>query len=156
MDDRKTFLDYIGQMLSVLGAIVVIFIVLGKTVGDGAANISTLYSLGSEGISFHTLLQFLLLASLLTFLRFFFFTDTIIKAMSIAGRTVGMFASIIVVIVVMAICFAWFPVDNIHAWIGFFISFAVCAGGSLLIATLKEKGENRKLEEALKLLQKEK
>ncbi len=51
---------------------------------------------------------------------------------------------------IFIICFNWFTLDFVPAWIGFFISF----GGFFIISTLimvvKTKHENKKYDELLK------
>ena len=59
-----------------------------------------------------------------------------------------MLIGIIVMIIAFVVAFDWFPVNKIEAWIGFFVSFGIVI--SLGVTLLKEKAENRKMEEALK------
>lgn len=61
-----------------------------------------------------------------------------------------MLIGIIVMIIAFVVAFDWFPVNKIEAWIGFFVSFGICFVISLGVTLLKEKAENRKMEEALK------
>ncbi len=110
--------------------------------------------MAGEGIGQATILQILLLSVIITAIRFLFFTDVLIKNMKIAARTICMFLCIILTIVVMVLAFKWFPADNLRAWIGFAVSFALCSGISFLISYLKEKSDNQKLERALQNIQK--
>lgn len=149
MENRKTVFDYLGQMLTVFGFSMVVLNAFSLLIGEDARSISTIYSLGSEGISVTTSLQFLGLSACITGFRFVFFTDGIIRQMSVIMRTVCMFVSIIVLVAVCAFMFDWFPVDMWQAWAAFFLTFAICSAASLLLMALKEKAENRKMEEAL-------
>ena len=65
-----------------------------------------------------------------------------------------MLTGIIVMIIVFVVVFDWFPVNKIEARIGFFVSFGICFLISLGVTLLKEKAENRKMEEALKKINK--
>lgn len=67
-------------------------------------------------------------------------------------RTVLMFVCIILSIALFAGIFAWFPVNQIKPWIMFFICFFVCAFFSVLVSLLKEKSDNKKMQEALERL----
>lgn len=63
-------------------------------------------------------------------------------------RNIMFFGTICVTIAL----FAWFPIGNVRAWIGFLISFIVCLAISVEIRKLAENAENKKLEQALKKL----
>jgi hypothetical protein len=67
-------------------------------VGEKSESVSTVFSLGDDGISTATLLQFLLSSVLITFLRSLFFTGRVIRNMSLARRTALMFLSVSAVI----------------------------------------------------------
>lgn len=152
MDDRKTFFGYAGQALITYGFSIVALNLFCILVGEYAQDVSTIYSLGKEGLSTATMMQFFVVSICITGLRALFFTDGIIRQMSITLRTVCMLLSIIVLIVLCVAVFGWFPVDMWQAWTGFFITFALCFVGSMSITRLKEKTENRKMEEALRRL----
>lgn len=149
MEENKTIFDYIGQFFATFGIIVTIFIVLGSAMGEEAKNISNLFSLGSEGLRLDTLLQLFVFALLLTFEEILFVTDRIIKKMPMAARILCFFVTVIITIVGFVICFAWFPIDDEKSWIGFLVSFTVCTVVAVGISLLKEKAENKKMEQAL-------
>lgn len=155
MEDRKTILDYIGQVFITFGFSIVALNLFCVLVGGQAQEVSSIYSMGKEGLSVATMMQFLGVSVCITGLRFLFFTDRIIRQMSLTLRTVCMLMSIIVMIVLCASVFGWFPVDMWQSWAGFLITFALCFAGSMYITHLKEKTENRKMEEALRKLKEE-
>lgn len=155
MENRKTVFDYLGQMLIVFGFSTVVLDVFCLLIGEDAQRISTIYSLGKEGISVAASLQFLGVSACITGFRFVFFTDGIIRQMSVVMRTVCMFVSIIILIAVCAVLFDWFPVDMWQPWAAFLLTFAFCSAASLLLMALKEKAENRKMEEALNRIKQE-
>ena len=57
MESRKTLFDYLGQTLVVFGFSTIVLDVLCLLVGEDAQSISTIYSLGKDGISVTTSLQ---------------------------------------------------------------------------------------------------
>lgn len=61
-----------------------------------------------------------------------------------------MLSAVVVVIVIFTVLFGWFPVDMWESWAAFFLTFGLCFAGSLTVMHLKEKAENRKMEEALR------
>ena len=150
MEDKKTIFDYLGQLFATYGITVAIFIVFGMVVGEGAREFSTLFALGNQGISFQTLAQLFLLALIITVVQILFLTDRWVKNMQMLFRNVCFFGCICVAMVVFAVLFAWFPIGDVKAWIGFTVSFAVCTVISVVIGRAEEKAENRKMEQALK------
>ncbi len=123
--------------------------------GKKAGEISTIFALGENGIPLITLVQFLLMAFIITVLRWILFTDKLIKNLSLALRSILMFIAVITMVAIFAALFQWFPVNMITPWILFFICFAICATVSVVISILKEKSENKKLQEALERLKQE-
>lgn len=152
MEDKKTIFDYAGQVFITFGFSIVALSLFCVLVGEQAQEVSSIYSMGRDGLSIATMMQFLGVSVCITGFRFLFFTDRIIRQMSITVRMVFMLLSIIVLIVLCAAVFGWFPIGMWQAWTGFFTTFAVCFVCSMLIARLKEKTENRKMEEALRRL----
>lgn len=155
MEKRRSFFDYMGQTLSVFGTSIVVLNILCLVVGEEAQSISTLYSLGNKGISVTTAIQFLGVSGCITWFRFLFFTDEIIRRMSGIMRMACMFGAVIILVAVCAVIFGWFPVYMWQAWAGFLLSFTFCTGVSMTAMALKEKTENRKMEEALQRIKEE-
>ncbi len=96
------------------------------TIGTSTKEYSTLFELGSKGLTISTLLQLLFLSMIVIFIF-----------------------SIFTAIVIFVFAFGWFPVSDIRAWIGFIISFSISMTVSLIITRFIEKSENRKMQEAL-------
>ena len=149
MNRKNTILDFLSHVFLIFGITVACLIAFVALFGADAGKVSTIFQLGNDGIAIATLLQYLLMAVVITALRMIFFTDTVIHNASIAVRTVAMFASIIIAIAVFAAVFGWFPVIMWEAWLAFFVCFAVCAAISIVISTIKEKSDNKKLQAAL-------
>lgn len=149
MEERKHLLDYLGQIMMVFGITVSLITVICCLVGDDAKEYSTMFVLGSGGVPVNTILQYLLSSVCITGFRFLFFTDAIIKKMSIAKRTIAMLGSVIALIGVFAYFFGWFPVDDPKCWLVFFICFGICFAVSAAVSTLKEAADNRQLAEGL-------
>ena len=155
MDDRKTVFEYISQLFMTCGIMVVIFIVINLFIGDEAGRVSSLFALGVAGLSSATLLELLLLAFIITVAQNIFLTDIIIRNMALIVRNILFFAAIMAAIIVFVIIFGRFPVYNAAAWIGFFISFAVCTAISAVIMHFEEQAENKKMQEALRRFNKQ-
>lgn len=152
MEERKTIINYMEQVLTTFGMIVIMLIALGEFFGERARDISGLFRLGAEGLSTETLLQFLVISMLETLLQFIFFTDNLIRQMSIVRRTMGMLLSTVGVVIVMNLLCGWFPVNMWEPWALFVFCFGICFVVSVGVMSAKEKMENRKMEEALEKL----
>ncbi len=156
MEKEKTIFDYLGQVLTIFGATMIILHIFSMLFGESAKEISTLFALGNEGLATETALQFLLVSVLVVIYRVIFFTDKVIKYMSVTVRTGLMYGVIICTIVIMNIIFGWFPADMWEAWLGFIVSFGVCSAVSTLTVLIKDKMENDKMQDALERLKQEK
>ena len=154
MEDRKTIFEYIAQLFTTYGIMVVIFIVINLVIGDNARSVSTLFALGSDGLSAAMLLELLLLAFIITVAQNVFLSDILIKDMALIVRNVLFFLTIMIAITVFVIIFGWFPINEVGAWIGFIVSFAVCTAVSAVFMRLEERAENKKMQEALNRLKK--
>lgn len=149
MEDNKTIFNYITEVFSTYGIIVAMFVILNLTLGDIAQGHSSFFDFGRAGLSTGTLLQLLLLSLLICVARNVFLSDKFIKNMPIVGRNVAFFVTVTLVIVVFVLLFGWFPANFYQAWIGFFLSFAVCSAIGVLLSRLKEQAENKKMAQAL-------
>lgn len=149
MEEKKTIFDYISQIFATYGMIVAIFIIFSLVLGNKAMKYSSLFVLGNAGLSAATLGQLLLLAVIISLGQILFLTDRVVKNMSLLLRHIIFFLMVMVVIAGFAVVFRWFPVTDMKAWIGFFLSFGVCTAVSVVISRLKEKAENKKMEAAL-------
>lgn len=152
MEERKHLLDYLAQVFMIFGITLFMITIIGAAVGEEAKEVSTMFRLGSRGIPTETVFQYFLTSICITALRFFFFTDVLVKKMSVAGRTVSMLAAVIFLIGAFSCIFGWFPVREPEGWIAFLFSFGVCFVVSASVSVRKEKAENRRLESGLRNL----
>lgn len=155
MEEKRSFWDYVEQVLVIFGFTMVVMNIFCIAVGDEAENCSTLFSLGNKGISVVTSFQYLGLSALIAFYRMLFFTDMVIKKMGITIRTVVMLATIIISIALFIIVFGWFPVNEWKGWLMFLLCFGISFILSLAFTVLKEKTENRQMEKALEKIKSE-
>lgn len=152
MEEKKTIFDYLAQVMIVFG-----FAMLAQTMfclafGNTAKDFSALFALGDQGIPVEIALQFLCISALITGVRFVFFTDVIIQKMPIWLRTICMLLFIVAIITVFIVLFHWFPVSMWQPWAMFFVCFGLSFLGSCFMVIVKEKAENKRMEEALRRL----
>lgn len=152
MKENKTVFDFLGQTLTVFGFTMLILNIFCIFFGDSAKEYSSIFALGSQGISVKTAFQFLIVSVLISGTKLIFFTDVIIKKMPIWLRTACMLITVVIINLTFIIMFKWFPVNQWQPWAMFFICFGISFLGSWFVMITKEKTENRKMEEALRRL----
>ncbi len=152
MEEKKTVFDYLAQIFTIFGFTMLLLNIFCLAVGDSAQNVSAIFALGKRGLPAGICFQFLCVSCLITGAQLLFFTDRFIKTMPIWLRTVSMLAVIIAIIAAFAAAFRWFPIDMWQPWAMFFLCFGLSFVGSYLVMALKEKTENRRMDEALKRL----
>ena len=155
MDKKPTIFDYLSQVFMIFGITILVLNIFCLIFGELAKEFSSIFALGSGGLSVETMLQFLLAIAITITFRFVFMTDLIIKKMPLLARIIVLFAAAFLNIMVFVIVCGWFPVNNLLAWIMFLISFAVSCTASTLVSILWEKTENKRLAEALEKLKEE-
>lgn len=153
MESRKTVFDLIGQIFTIFGFSVICLMVFIYLFGEDAEGYSTIFLLGNRGIALSILAQFLLTSTMVALFRQIYFTDIVIKNASLAIRTIGMFISVVVMIIIFVWLFGWFPMTEMLPWILFFVWFGICTGVSAFISVVKEKVQNKKMQEALERMQ---
>lgn len=149
MIKKNSIFDFLGQIMVAWGISTLSLCLFCFLFGKSAKGYSSIFALGNMGISISTLMQFFCLSMILTILRWIFFTDIVIKKLSILLRSIFMFAGIIVSVGIFAAACHWFPVDEVVPWILFLVCFFVCAAVSILVSVLKERSDNKKMQAAL-------
>ncbi|MBD5087292.1 MAG: hypothetical protein HDT30_00550 [Clostridiales bacterium] len=152
MIKKNILFDFLTQLMVIWGITMLSLCFFCIFFGESAKGYSSIFALGSKGISVATSIQFFCLTVILTSLGTLFFTDLLIKELNIAVRSVCMFACIVFSIGIFAYVFQWFPVNQVKPWIMFFICFFIYASISVMVSVLKEKSDNKKMHEALERL----
>jgi len=146
---------FINQILIIFSTGILFLTIIGGLIGDSAKRASTMFSLGSEGLSFSVILQFLAVAVMIATLKEIIYSEKLLKNMMTLWRTVIFLFSIIVIIIGFVLMFGWFPVNSVEGWIGFLISFGICFLISTLSMVIKTKLESRKYEESFEKYKRE-
>lgn len=153
MQERKTVLDYLYKVFGIFGFTMIFMIIFTKVFGEGAREISSLFSLGNKGISVDTMVQFLIFSIINTIIEYIFLTDRLIKDLSLILRTILMVIAILLSAAAFIFFFGWFPVNRLSTWLIFLICFLICMVVSFILSYVKSKWENEKLAAGLKRLQ---
>ena len=152
MEEKKTIFDYLAQVMIIFGFTMLILNIFCLVFGNAAKDISAIFELGVQGIPVGISLQFLCISFLITGVRFVFFTDVLIQKMPIWLRTICMLILVVIIIAAFIIIFNWFPVNMWEPWAMFFVCFGLSFLGSCTVVMVKEKLENKRMEEALRRL----
>lgn len=150
MDKNFSLLKFLSQVFMLYGITTGLLNIFCLLFGESAYGLSTIFSLGSLGVSVSTSLQFLLAVSVITGMRCIFMTDILIKKMPLAARIISLFTGAFATVLIFTFIFGWFPADLPLAWIMFIVCFIISCAVSTMISVLAERQENRRLEEALK------
>ena len=149
--EHKTQVKYhfIAQVF-ILFAFDVLFLMIFATLfGEEAKEVSSLYSLGSTGISIFTLSQFLLNSVVIIFIKTIFYSEHIFKKMSAFLRTALMLFCIFTSTIFFIIVFEWFPLDHAQGWIGFLLCFMLGFFGSITYLLIRTNYENKRYDKLL-------
>ena len=149
MERRKNIFDFLAQVLTIFGFVVLVLNLFCLIFGESAKDYSTIFALVA------VMAEYFALSVLVAAARFLFFTDRVIRRMAIWLRTVCMLGTVLLSITAFILLFDWFPVDQWQPWAMFLLCFALSFLGSLLVMTLKERMENRQLAAALRRVQEE-
>ena len=152
MIKKSTIFDYLTQIMIIWGISVLSLCLFCSLFGEVAKQYSSMFQLGKTGVAVVTLMQYLLSSVIITSLRWLIFTDILIKRVSIVIRTVVMFVCVILLTGIFAAIFQCFPIDDINSWIMFFVCFFVRSCISVVVSAIKEKSDNKKMQEALEHL----
>ncbi|MDE6014629.1 MAG: hypothetical protein K2H41_02850 [Acetatifactor sp.] len=149
MEEKRNIFDYLAQILIVFGFAILMLNIFCLAFGDSAKEFSAMFELGNQGIPTKIVFQFLFVSVLIVSVRFIFFTDIIIKKMPIGLRTICMLTAIVMIIAAFVITFHWFPANMWQPWAMFLVCFGISFIGSYFVMAVKEKLENRRMNEAL-------
>lgn len=111
--------------------------------------ISQLFSLCGEGISFLALGELLLLSLIISLARYVWFSERFFKNMLMVNRITFMLTSVFVVSGVCSVSFGWFPPSMWQAWLGFVLSFGIGTAVSFTIMYIRTRSESRKYQRNL-------
>jgi hypothetical protein len=149
MNDRKTIIDYITQVLSLFGFTMIIMMSFSMLCGESAKGYTTLFADGIAGVPASVMVQFLVLSVINVFIRFLLLSDRLIKEMLITIRIALTLLAVLLSISIFIIIFEWFPIHMWQPWALFIGSFLLCSAIGTFVTITQNKLENKKLAEGL-------
>lgn len=155
MEGRKTIFNYLGEAINIFAITILILIGVAYITGDEVKDLSTMFQLGSRAIALSTMLQFFLMSVVITIIKFLLFSDHFFKESSILLKSIIMIVCVVVMTVIFANIFDWFPTNMWQPWVAFAISFSICFCSGIAVVALKNNLENKKMQEGLEKLKQE-
>lgn len=117
--------------------------------GRGAESYSALFSLGSNGLSFDTIFQYLGFSVIVSGLSNLLFSEKLSKKMLLKWRTFLFVFLTFATVVIFIVCFNWFPYRNFSEWISFLICFSLSSVVCFTCMLIKTHFDKRKYENLL-------
>ncbi|MDF2952043.1 MAG: hypothetical protein K0S18_1626 [Anaerocolumna sp.] len=149
MKDHLSKFNFLTEVLTIFSVTILFISIVGFICGEDAKQYSSLFQLGGEGIANKTVFQLLASSFIIAALKVFFFSDMVLKNKLVLWRTIWMLCAVVVVIICFVLIFKWFPINNLPAWIGFFLSFVGFFTVSTILMILKTKLEGKKYDRLL-------
>lgn len=111
--------------------------------------LSELFALCGEGVSFLALGEMLLLSALISVIRFIWFSPAHFKNMLMLNRITLMVLSTFCLSGLCSALFGWFPLKMWQAWLGFALSFGIATALSFALMLLRSRRESKKYQQNL-------
>lgn len=139
----KTIFGFISSTIVAFFIAIIVITVTGIFMGDDAKEFSSFYQLGSQGIAYNTILQWLTASFVMAGFGMLLHSEWVCRRLMAFWRYALNVISMIITVVVFSACFNWFPLDIAEAWIVFLICFVISFAISLKLVSIKIKSEGR-------------
>lgn len=113
------------------------------------SQLSALFALCGEGISFKAMGELLLLSVVIALIKYLWFSDRFFKDMLLSLRITFMLISVFVLAGGASIVFHWFPKEMWQAWAGFLASFLLSTVLSFSVMMIESRIASGKYRRAL-------
>ena len=156
MDNEKTKKPYITDFLrdfaKIFTMIVIIMSLTGKIIANNypdAQNTSSIFVLGSTGLPYSAIFQFIGLAFVLTIFSRVLFYGFLEEKLSYLWKFFLIIISNLLSASIFAIVFKWFPIDNMRVWLTAFLAIIISSSIAIVLSILFMTFENRKYNKLL-------
>jgi hypothetical protein len=149
---KDAFSGFFARVLLTFALTLIAVSIAGIIIGvyfAEAAELSSLFRLGSAGLSYATIVQLFLYAVLMTGLRYLIFSCSVFSNMMVLWKTVLWLLGVFLIGAAFCAAFAWIPVTMWQAWIGFILSTGICLSLCIAVMVLKTKLETKKFDKLL-------
>ncbi len=146
--ENKKILSSISETFTLAVIMMSIFNFVFEDKAEKVSQISELFALCGEGLTIKALAQILIMSTIISLLRYFWFSDKIFKNMMTLWRTTFMLGSSLLTMFALAMIFRWFPPHVWQAWVGGLVGFTVSTLVSFLFMFLKTKLESNEYQKS--------
>ena len=140
---------FLQSIMETFAYSIIVLCVVGLAIGDVARDIYGLFSLGSAGISYQSIVQFFVCAATIGVLRVLLLSDMLFKKAMLLWRVVLLLLLTLVFTGFYIVIFRWFPIDMWRAWVGFAVSFTLCSTLTVLAMILRIRLTDKKYDKLL-------
>lgn len=147
--NRKHFLSMTAEVFTLSLVFVSLFNFALSGEREELRQVSELFALCGEGISFSALGQLLVLSMTISALRCLWFSPRFFNNMLMLNRITLMLVSVLLAAGICSVIFGWFPLSMWQAWVGFFVSFSLGTGVSFAAMLIRSRSESRKYQRNL-------
>ena len=144
-----------NQALAIFAILIIVISALSSFLGQEAAQYSTLFALGGNGLSINTIWELGLFSLVVSLLRSLMYSNRIFKNITMTMRTVMILVIMIVAATVFVILFGWFSLNDAKAWVSYAVSLLLSIAASTVISAISENKINKEMQIALEQLQEE-
>lgn len=142
--------EFINKTFFIFGIIIFFLALESLVVGDSAKEVTTIFAIDGFGLPTKIIFQFLGLSMVVVVINQMMFHPKFLVNFSDKNRLILTVGLCFIAALLFIVIFKWFEMDSMISWGYFILCFLISYGLSNILATSKEKRENKKLEEALK------
>lgn len=140
--ENKKIISSISETFTLSVIMMSIFNFVFEDKAADVSQLSELFALCGKGLTIKALAQILVMATIVSLLRYFWFSDRFFKNMMKLWRTTFMLGSALLTMFALAMIFRWFPPHVWQAWVGGLVGFTVSTLFSFLVMYIKTKLES--------------
>lgn len=146
---KQQIIPSIAEIFTLSVIFVSLFNIALRGQAENLSQLSELFALCGEGLSFQTMGELFLLAVVIALVKYVWFSDRFFKHMLLSLRITFMLISVFVLAGGASVVFHWFPWTLWQAWAGFIASFLVSTVLSFSVMMTEGRIESRKYRQAL-------
>lgn len=146
---KQQILPSIAEIFTLSVVFVFLFNLVLRGQSAEIAQLSELFALCGEGLSFQALAELLLTSVVIGLVKYAWFSDRFFQHMLLSLRITCMLISVFVLAGAASVIFDWFPWEMWQAWAGFITSFLVSTVLSFSIMMIEGRIESKKYKDAL-------
>lgn len=147
--DNKHFLTSTAETFTLSLLFVSLFNLALSREATELRQVSALFALCGEGISFIALGELLVLSAVIAALRMLWFSQRFFRNMLMLHRVTLMLVSVFCAAGLCSVVFGWFPPSMWQAWVGFAASFGIGTAAGFTVMLIRMRTKSRRYQRNL-------